>query len=346
MYPYLRKLESIFIFFIIYTLTFVIFFGTLRFTIPFILATIFAFSLKKPTKYLSQKFRIKGWLASLITTTLFFISIITIISLLTLSLTLETIDITSDLKNIISSYSSEINIFLNSIEEKLILYKISIDSEIITNHLSSLISSILGFASTILQCLIKFLSYIPFIISTTFFTIITTYLFTKRFIQKDNILNKKLRAYSNISNWGHNLKQLASDYLLSYLFLMFISSTISFFIFTVLGLDYALTLSILAGFFDILPLLGMAIIYIPIIIFYFLKGKTLLATLLLISFLLLCVIRQILENKLISSSLGITSIESIIAIFIGMQVGGFLGIIFCLFLIVGYKLFSKTNFKI
>lgn len=343
MYHYLRKLESVFIFFIIYVIAFVIFFGTLRFTTPFILAIIFALLLKKPTSYLSKKFRIKGWLASLFTTTLFFIIIISILSLLTLSFTLETIDMTADIKNIISSYSSEIDIFLNNIEEFLSAYKISINSEIIANHISSLISSILGIASTVLQYLIKFLSYIPFIISTTFFTIIATYLFTKSFIQKDNILKITVQNHSNVTILKKDLKKLASDYIVSYLFLMFISTITSFLIFTILGIDYALTLSILVGIFDILPLLGMAIIYIPLTIFYVLKGKTSIAILLLISFLVLCIIRQILENKLMSSSLGITPIESIIAIFIGMQLGGFLGIIFCLFFIVSYKFFqSKT----
>ncbi|MGL4654990.1 MAG: sporulation integral membrane protein YtvI [Sarcina sp.] len=342
MYLNLKRLESIFVFFILYTLAFVIFFGTLKFTLPFILAILFAFILKKPTKYISQKFKIKGWLASLFTTILFFISIISVISLLSLSLTLETIDIASDLKSIISSYSSEINIFLNNLEETLNTYKISIDSEIITKHISSLISSILRFASTLLQYLVKFLSYIPFIITTTFFTIIATYLFTKNFTQKDNIINRTSSYHPKINIFSNNIKKLISDYAISYLFLMFISSTSTFLIFTIFKIDYALTLSILAGFFDILPLLGMAIIYIPIIIFYFLKGKTLFAILLLIAFLTLCIIRQIIENKLMSSSLGITPIESIIAIFIGMQVGGFLGIIFCLFLIVGYKLFFKN----
>ena len=345
MYHHLKKLESIFIFFIIYVLAFVIFFGTLRFTLPFILAIIFALLLKKPTSYLSKKFRIKGWLASLLTTSLFFIIIISIISLLTLSLTLETIDMTADIKNMISSYSSEIDIFLNNIEELLNAYKISIDSEIIANHISSLISSILGIASTILQYLIKFLSYIPFILSTTFFTIIATYLFTKNFVQKDSIVKRTIQNSSNITILKKDLKKLATDYIVSYLFLMFISTAISFLIFTILDIDYALTLSILAGLFDILPLLGMAIIYIPLAVFYLLKGKTTLAILLLISFLALCIIRQILENKLMSSSLGITPIESIIAIFIGMQLGGFLGIIFCLFFIVSYKFFSKSKLK-
>ena len=197
MYLYLKKLENIGIFFVCYTLAFIIFFGTLKFTAPFVLALLFAAILKKPTSYLSKKFKIKGWVASLLTTTIFFISIIAIISLLILSLTLETIDITSDLKILISSYSSEINIFLNSIEEQLNLYKISIDSEIITNHISTLISSVFETASAILQCLIKFLGYIPFIISATFFTIISTYLFTKSFVQGNNLLTHTVKKFSS-----------------------------------------------------------------------------------------------------------------------------------------------------
>ncbi|MGL5068560.1 MAG: sporulation integral membrane protein YtvI [Sarcina sp.] len=346
MYLHLKKLENLGIFFVCYTLVFIIFFGTLQFTTPFILALLFAAILKKPTEYLSKRFKIKGWLASLLTTTIFFISIIAIISLLILSLTLETIDITTDLKRLISSYSSEINIFLNNIEEQLNFYKISIDSEIITNHISTLISSVFETASAILQCLIKFIGYIPFTISATFFTIISTYLFTKSFIQGNNIITKTTNKFSSSSKLIKDIKKLASDYFVSYLLLMFISSASSFIIFSAFGLDYALSLSILAGLLDILPLLGMAIIYIPLIIFYFLQGKTLLAILLLLCFLALCVIRQILENKLMSSSLGITPIESLIAIFVGMQLNGFIGIIFCLFFIVGYKLFSKATIKV
>ena len=343
MYSFLKKIDKLAIFFMAYTLGFLLFFGTLNFTLPFVLAILFALILKTPTRFLSKKLRIKGWVASLLTTTIFFISIIAVISLLIFALTLESIDIASDLKFFISDNSDSLSIALQKINEIQNSLNINLDFEFLTEHLNNIVSSILDFAGFSLQYLFKIISYIPFILSTTFCIIIATYFFTKNFIQTKNKNKRLLYSYPKFLDILQNIKSLFTDYIVAYLFIILISSTLNFIIFSVFNIKYALTLAILAGFFDILPLLGTAVIYLPLILFYFFTGNTTLAMLLSISFILLCVVRELFEHKILSSSLGITPLESLICIFVGIELNGLLGVIFCLFFVVGYKLFLKTE---
>lgn len=340
MYSYLKKIDKLAIFFVIYTLGFLLFFGTLKFTLPFVLAILFALILRKPTKFLTQKLKFKGWVASLLTTTIFFISIIALIVLLIFALTLESINIASDLKFLLSENLDSLNNLLQKIDEIQNALNISLDFEFLTEHLNNIISSIFDFASFSLSYLFEIIAYIPFILSTTLCMILATYFFTQKFIKTKNsnlILNNKLIFIFN------NIKTLFSDYITAYLFIILISTVFNFIIFSIFNIKYSLTLSILAGLFDIIPLLGIAIIYIPLILFYFFTGKTTMALLLLATFIILCIIRELIENKVLSSSLGITPLESLICIFIGLELNGFLGVLFCLFFLVGYKLLLKTE---
>lgn len=346
MYEKLKRLDRLFIFFIVYTLAFVFFFGTLKFTLPFLLAAFFALIITKPTIFIAKILRIKGWIASLITTTIFFISIIIIVFLLTLSLTIESIDITSEITSMISNNSPEITATLRNIDKTLGGLNMSVDSSILTEHLSQIFSSIVDAASIIFQYLFKIIGYVPFIISTSFCTVLATYLFTKNF--SDKKLNKKTTKTmpKQIYKVIFELKKLFLDYICGYFLIIGISTALNLVIFSLFGIKYAITLGIVTGILDILPLLGIAIVYIPLIIFYLVQGKTTIGILLTVTFIILCILREILENKIMSSSLGITPLESIICIFSGMQLDGFKGVIFCLFFLVGYKIFLRLDLKI
>lgn len=343
MYKNLKRLDRLLIFFIVYTLTFVIFFSTLKFTLPFILALIFATLLKKPTTKIAKKFKIKSWIAALFSTTILIILSLLILSLLTFSLTLESVDITSSLTQVISNTSPEISFSIESFNKILQTFNLDINSTMITEHLSDIFSSAFDAASIILQYFWKILSYIPFIISTSLFAILATYFFTQKFTENELNNSSSLKFNNTFSTIILELKKIFLDYFCGYFFIIFVSSFLNLFIFTIFKVKYSITLAILAGILDILPLLGISLIYIPLIIYYFLQGKTVIGLLLLLTFILLGIFREILENKIMSSSLGISPIESIICIFVGMQLAGFKGILFCLFLVVGYKIFQKLE---
>lgn len=349
----LKKVEKLGIFFVIYTLYFLLFFGTLKFTIPFILALIFAFLLRIPTRFLIKKLKIKGWLASLITTSIFFIFIATVTTLLVIALASETIDITKYLQDLLSAHSSDLTDYFTNLQNTFSKFNIDINPEIlntlksnITGSLNSIISGALNATTSLLHSLLKFLGYIPYVLVASICTILSTYFFTQSLSKNDNTgtLNKLSPTQGGkIKTILLQVKKMLGNYLFAYAFIIFLSMAFTFLGFSILGIEYSLVLSILAGILDLLPIVGMALVYIPLAIIYFLQGNSFMAIAILVLYAIVCVARQIIEPKIMSSSLGINPVASLAAMFVGMQLGGFTGIIFCLFLVVTHNILRKVE---
>lgn len=349
----LKKAEKLGIFFVAYTLCFLLFFGTLKFTIPFILALIFAFILRSPTRFLTTKLKIKGWIASLITTSVFFIFIATATTLLVIALASETIDITKYLQNLLSVHSSDLTDYFSNLQSTFSKFNIDINPEIlntlksnIAGSLNAILSGTLNATTSLLQSLLKFLGYIPYVLIASICTILSTYFFTQSLSKNDNTgtLNKLSPTQGGkIKTILLQVKKMLGNYVFAYAFIIFLSMAFTFIGFSFLGIEYALILSILAGLLDLLPIVGMAMVYVPLSITYFLQGNNFVAITILILYGVVCIARQIIEPKIMSSSLGINPIASLAAMFIGMQLGGFTGIIFCLFLVVSYNILKKVE---
>jgi len=91
--------------------------------------------------------------------------------------------------------------------------------------------------------------------------------------------------------------------------------------------DYASAIAVLAGFMELIPMIGSGLLYILMGIIFLLTGNTPggVQILLLTGFLQL--VRRLLEPKLVSNSIGITPLESLIGMFAGLRFGGILGLI-------------------
>lgn len=318
---------------------FILFILTFKYTLPFILAFLLANILKIPTQYLVKKFKIKVWLASLLTTISFFLLISFIIVLVLFALTLEIIDLSLDLKTLVSNHSLEITTYIENLETFFQSLNLDVSYSSITNYLSGSLTKVLDILTYIFQVVLYILKYIPLILSVAFFTIISTYFFTIELISNFKFLSK-LNSKSILIE----IKNTFSKILLSYTFIIFISTGINFLIFYFLDIKYALTLSILTGLFDLLPLIGISIVYIPLILYFFFQKQIFIAVLLSILLLIIFIGRQLIENKLLSSKLSIQPLQSIFALFIGIQSGNFkITIFFILFFVFSKIYLEKRN---
>lgn len=104
--------------------------------------------------------------------------------------------------------------------------------------------------------------------------------------------------------------------------------------FKILKIPSAIFLGIICGILDILPYVGTIIVFIPIIIYNIIMKKYLLVVGLIALYLLLQIIREILELKFLSSKLDIHPLVVMLSMYIGAEVFGIIGIlvgpIYCL----------------
>ncbi|NMM62046.1 sporulation integral membrane protein YtvI [Clostridium sp. P21] len=345
----LIKLDKFMIFFIIYTVVFLTFFSTINYTLPFVLALLCALILKTPTRYIIKKLKIKSSSASLITTIIFFTVLILLLSFGIGILTTEAIQLGKNTQSYISQNSS--NVYESF--EKLQKYYKNLDPYIInavdknfSNFVTKVSNITVSVTGKVVSTIICFLTSIPYIIMVILFTLLTTYFFTKDIVNvKDKFLTIIPENQTDKIFYIYlETKKMLIKYLLSYMFIISITFLETIIVFLVFKVKYAIILSTLCAFVDILPILGIGTVYIPLALIYvFLFKNYITAFGIIISYILVSIIRQIIEPKIVSSSLGINPVAILAALFIGLKADGILGMIFCIFLVVFYNIFKKIN---
>ncbi len=106
----------------------------------------------------------------------------------------------------------------------------------------------------------------------------------------------------------------------------------------ILQVDHAFSLAILSAVFDILPLLGIPVIFIPWIVYLFIVGQTGLAIGLTVLLVVVMLTRQLLEPKITGNSIGITSAYLMLsAMIISLSIFGVAGLVLSPILIILLK---------
>jgi sporulation integral membrane protein YtvI len=95
----------------------------------------------------------------------------------------------------------------------------------------------------------------------------------------------------------------------------------------ILKVDYAITLAIIIGAVDFLPYLGTGLIFIPWIFYTFFTGNYFLTIGLAILYIIVIIQRQLMEPKVLSTNIGLDPLATLIALFAGYELFGFLGLI-------------------
>lgn len=94
-----------------------------------------------------------------------------------------------------------------------------------------------------------------------------------------------------------------------------------------LGVESAFTYAIMIGVVDLLPYLGVGTIMLPWLLYSMMTGDTSLAIGLGVLYGIIIIARQIIEPKILASSVGLEPLPTMISMFIGLKLFGFLGLI-------------------
>jgi len=203
-----------------------------------------------------------------------------------------------------------------------------------------------------------------FIIIPTFFLAFLFIFIAFYFIGKDweNIFKKiyaftpapvmeKAQAFKNI------LRYRVFGFIRAQFILMFIVSLIVFIGLAILRTDHALTIAMIVGIAEILPYFGSGTILIPWFLYLFFTGDISMGIGLAVVYGVTVAVRQMLEPKILSSSMNLNALAVLISLFAGLKlfgvVGVFLGplilVIFVIFIDIGVVRdladFVKYGFK-
>jgi sporulation integral membrane protein YtvI len=322
--------------------------------IPILLALLTAFLLEPLVKWSKEKFK---WNRKTAVITVFILFLLIITATLYFSIT-QLVGQIIQLTKIAPDYFNTLSLSWMNVQSKLFSFTQGMPIEVVSsikNELDEFLKfmqkAILGIVSydsisKLLTGIPNFLvSFIVYIITLFLFMLDLTDLKKMVFRHLTPATAEKVRFMTSRLNsviFGFVKAQLlASLFILvgSFIGLLFIAP------------EYAIIMSIVIWIIDIIPILGSIAIVGPWSIYQFIIGDVAMGTKLAILALVLLVIRRAVEPKLMGSQIGLSPLATLIAMFIGLQIFGFLGLIIGPFVVIIFTTAKeagiiKTNFKL
>lgn len=125
--------------------------------------------------------------------------------------------------------------------------------------------------------------------------------------------------------------------------LVVISSTLIWIGLTLLKIDHSLSITLVAALVDLIPYIGTGIIFVPWAIYEFFQGNFPLTIGLCVLYILILLVRQFLEPKLLASQFGVHPVLLLMSLFLGFQLLGVYGMLLSPFILVSIKTFHSAG---
>jgi sporulation integral membrane protein YtvI len=173
------------------------------------------------------------------------------------------------------------------------------------------------------------ISWFPNAATVLIFSLLGTFFISKDWYRFSAMGSKLLpkRAKTSSKTVFSDLKKALFGFIKAQATLVSITAVIILIGLLILRVDYAITIALIAGFVDIIPYLGTGAIFVPWIIFEIISGEMNLAIGLGVIYIIVLVQRQIMEPKILSSNIGLDPLATLISLFVGYKLIGFLGLI-------------------
>ena len=302
------------------------------FYVPFLIGFIISLIIEPVIRFISKKTKLTRKTSSIIVLICIFTILISLIVWGVVTLITESANLLQNINIYIEKTYNQIQKYINSID----LSKVQIPNQVITliqTGTNNLIEFISKWISKLLTSILQTITFLPMMGIYIIITILSTYFictdrlyikgefehhFPKLWVKKFGIYLRKI-----ISTLGNYLKAQTTLILIS-----FVQVLIGLYIFKWLGLNvnYPLLAALGIGFVDALPILGSGSVIIPWAIIASINGDIKLGISLFILYIIILIVHQILEPKVVSKNLGIHPIFTLIAMYTGFKIIGLIGL--------------------
>lgn len=299
---------------------------------PFILALIISVLVEPFVYTLTNKFKIKRGVSAAFCVLIFYLTSLAVIALLSITLFSAARNILSSLPGYYDNFISYVNLLANKLEsnnaavsEKVIY---SVIEYLKNTDIETLFTGVLG--SSILSSVSGMVRPIPSFAIGVIITLVSSIFISSSFPNiKEFVLTQFPSKHQEIIvESKRSIFSMLKKYLKSYLLLM----TITFLELTVLFLIFKIKPAFVSAFFislvDILPVFGVGTVLIPWAIVSFLCGDITKGTVLISIYLVVTVVRQIIEPKVIGNNIGLHPLVTLITIYVGFKLFGIIGMVF------------------
>lgn len=299
---------------------------------PFVIAFLIAYLLQPLIRFLHQKIHFPDKLSAILTVILFYGTVGALIALLSVKAFSGILSLFTVLPALYESYAAPT--FLSTLQRLEDLF-INMDpglaailDELGTNLIGSLGSLVSSLSVSVMGAATGIAASIPGLFVKLMLMLISTFFIA---IDFDSLTGFCLRQMSeNAKSVFFQIKEYLVGTLWvcirSYLLIMALTFVELFVGLTLIRLEHAALIALCIAIFDILPVLGTGGIMIPWMILAALQGDLALAIKLLALYLVITVIRNIVEPKIVGSQLGLHPVVTLCSMFTGAQLFGAVGL--------------------
>ena len=304
----------------------------LPFLLPFVVAFLIAALLNRPIMFLAEKLNGKRVVPAILMTLLFYVAAAALFSLLGLRVFMFVWETVRALPQL---YRNTLEPALETMFSSLEVYLDELDPAVVTALMDNMNSALGSLGSFVTNASVRIISYISGIAAAvpgSFLNVIITIIVTfflainypkvtgfilRQLPEKADFYIGEVRDYVG----GTLLKCLASYALI--LCITFLEISVGL---TVLRVPNAILIALCIAVFDILPVLGTGGIMIPWGIISLIMGKWVLGLGLLALYLIITVIRNIIEPKIVGHQVGLHPVVTLLSMLAGLQLFGIIGL--------------------
>jgi len=318
-----------------------------RWVIPFILPLLFGVLIAiliEPIVKLLSKIRMPRWVASLTTLLVFFGGVATLLLLLGAKLMIELADFSRRVPEMTAGFVDKGRELL---QEAIAFYGTLSPAmtEKVQENLDKLSQVLSNIGKGIASAVLHGLGQVPTLVTIFLLALLISYFVSKDFPiwqrRLYHLLHPAVRQKGDVVL--DDLGKAAFGYVRAQTILIFITFVQVLIGLLVLQVDYAFSLSLLAAFLDILPLLGTGSLFVPWALYMLITGNIKLGVGLLIVYGLIVSVRQLLEAKIMADSIGLDPLVTIVVMYASYHAMGFLGILLAPFLIIAFSSLIKVK---
>lgn len=310
------------VFFLGYTLIFVLAVQAAAFVLPFVLSLLIAVLMKPLYDYLRTSFSFRSSFAATALTLLVFGVVFAMIGIILFLAVSQALGLLEDYRDVIVDLFRSPQLFD------------TLKNNIFSGNLLNTVTSV---ATTLFHA-------IP--LGITF--VIVTFALTVFFLHhlgglRDNLLHRAGEYSDVLGNVMHIAGDTLRRLIRSYLILYAITFAEAVFIFYLTGVEYPLAFAFVTAVADVLPILGPGTVYVPFAVVFILQKNYISGVILLVYFLLTVVIRQILEPRIVSDQVKVHPLVVLSAIYFSIVSMNIWVLFYVVSIFIAYRILNTAG---
>ncbi|MGF7046562.1 sporulation integral membrane protein YtvI [Paenibacillus sp. DS2015] len=323
---------------------------------PFVIAWFIAYLIHPLVSFIHRRIKLPRWLAVIISIFITFGGAILILSAAVTRIVKEliglsqTFDLHTDTwRDFFTSWTDNAHIQgiieqINNFYTDNPNYQNAINTNI-SKTTQTVGTAVTDFITGFFNIVLGFISALPSMGTILVIILLATFFLSKNWDQHNARLIGLVppRVRKPISEIWSDLKKAFHGYIRAQLILISITAVTVMTGLLILRVPSAFTIGLMIGLVDLLPYLGVGIVLVPWAIYTLLSGNMILGIGLSILYLVIMVVRQIMEPKVLASSVGLDPLATLIGMFVGLKLFGVLGLLIGPVIIIIINAFNSAN---